>query len=71
MIKHIEPFLVNRQQRDRFKSGHLLHEWKLQYPQIFDNRDFEIAQNQEAYHFYEWLAAILLFHSTGYLSLVE
>lgn len=71
MIKEIGPFLFHTQQRERFKSGHLLREWAKQYPEIFEKRDVEIAQNQESYHFYEWLAAILLFHSTGYRSLVE
>ncbi len=30
-----------------------------------------IAENQPDYHFWEWLAAIVLYHATGYRALVE
>lgn len=32
--------------------------------------EITLAENQPAYHFYEWLAAIILHHATGYRSLV-
>jgi hypothetical protein len=40
---------------------------------LFDKDDRMICRSQHGggYHFYEWLAAILLYESTGYLSLVE
>ena len=40
---------------------------------LFDSDDIRIANNQKqlGYHYYEWLAAILIYHTTGYLSLVE
>ncbi len=59
------------QQRDRFKSGELREQWAKDYPDIFDEKDMEIAKNQPKYHFYEWLAAVLIFHTYGYLSLIE
>jgi hypothetical protein len=40
---------------------------------LFDNDDISIALNQAkmGYHFHEWLAAILLFHTEGLYSLIE
>ncbi|MBN2241017.1 MAG: VRR-NUC domain-containing protein [Dehalococcoidales bacterium] len=40
---------------------------------LFDKQDFKIAMNQAhlGYHFFEWLAAIILYESMGLLSLVE
>jgi hypothetical protein len=64
--------------REQFKTGNLIDSWFVQYPRLFDAMDLEIAKNQRGigkdqrtYHFYEWLAAILIFHTTGYLSLIE
>jgi hypothetical protein len=39
----------------------------------FDEYDLRIAKNQAelGYHYFEWLAAVLLYHTYGYLSLVE
>lgn len=64
-------FLYTSAQREAFRSGVLLEEWASRYPQLFDERDIEITRKQLNYHFFEWLAAILLYESTGYLSLVE
>jgi len=60
-------------QRERFKAGVLWQDWARQYPDIFDDLDRDIARNQAplGYHFFEWLGAIFLYNSTGYLSLVE
>ena len=63
-------FYSNRQ-RDRFKRRELLKEWYEQYPQIFDEDDFRITVKQPNRHFFEWLSAVLIFQSTGYLSLIE
>lgn len=64
---------VHPGQKERFKSEELWREWAEMYPDIFDADDVRIAKSQAylGHHFYEWLAAILLYHSTGYLSLVE
>ena len=49
----------------------LADEWHREYPQLFDDDDLRITQQQEQGHFYEWLAAITLFHRSGVLALVE
>ena len=66
-----QTFYFHPQLREQFKAGNLIDTWFVQYPQLFDPRDLEIAKNQRVYHFYEWLSAIMMFHTTGYLSLVE
>ncbi len=58
-------------QRERFRSGELVKEWSLKYPQLFDDHDVRIANNQLHYHFFEWLGAVLIYESTGSLSLIE
>ena len=58
-------------QRALFAAGPLRERWAERYPDLFDARDLEGARNQPGYHFYEWLAAVSLFESTGWLSLVE
>jgi hypothetical protein len=40
-------------------------------PGSFDDDDLRLANSQPGVHFYEWLGAIVLHHTTGYLSLVE
>ena len=69
----IGTFEVYSAQRERYVSGELWQDWYSKYPFLFDNDDYRLAENQAhlGYHFYEWLAAILVYHSTGYLSLVE
>jgi hypothetical protein len=58
-------------QRDRFRSGELVRIWAKQYPRIFDKDDVRITSKQPNYHFFEWLAAVIIYNSTGYLSLIE
>lgn len=62
---------VRRSQRDLWRAGSLMPEWKLRFPELFDEQDVGIAENQPDYHFWEWLAAIVLYHATGYRALVE
>jgi len=62
---------VRRSQRDLWRAGGLMPEWKLRFPELFDEQDVGIAENQPDYHFWEWLAAIVLYHATGYRALVE
>ena len=64
-------FAVSIEQRDRFINGQLSKDWHEKYPTLFDEDDLRIARTQPRNHFYEWLAAISIYHSTGYYSLVE
>ena len=66
-------FITNDTHREQFQSGYLVEEWSSLYPMLFDSDDKRIALNQRhlGYHYYEWLAAILIYHTTGYLSLIE
>ena len=58
-------------QRNRFRSGELTRIWARQYPKMFDKDDIRITKKQPNYHFFEWLAAVIIYNSTGYLSLIE
>lgn len=54
----------------------LIAKWAEKYPFLFDELDIRTARNQApvpkgGYHFFEWLAAILLYEATGMYSLVE
>ena len=66
-------FTYHAAQRERFRTGALAEQWRLKYPDLFDDRDLELLKtaHQRRYHFFEWLSAILLYEATGYLSLVE
>jgi len=61
------------QQHEDFRDGGLIESWSKLYPQIFDKDDNRIARSQgtRGYHFYEWLGAITIYNTTGYLSLIE
>jgi hypothetical protein len=65
-------FPVSRALQSRWKQGKVAPAWKRQYPQLFDDDDLRLAKSQGhmGYHFYEWLAAIILHHATGYHALV-
>jgi hypothetical protein len=64
-------FPYTEKQRGLFRKGVLVTSWFQKYPRIFDKEDARLAKSQPTYHFFEWLSAILLFESTGYLSLLE
>ena len=70
-ITKIGTVNVAPSQRVRWQSGQLAQEWRTRFPNLFDDDDLRIAASQPGIHFYEWLGAILLHHTTGYLSLVE
>lgn len=70
-MKHLGRIPFDEYQRDRFRNGTLVKEWARKYPSMFDQNDVNNAINQPSYHFFEWLAAIVIFSCTGYLSLVE
>ena len=66
-------FSTSPSQMARFKSGDLWPVWEARYPMLFDSDDIRLARAQAhlGYHFHEWLAAILIYESVGYLSLIE
>jgi len=70
-FKEFGTFTYKQELRDRFRSGDLVEQWANQYPQLFDEKTISHARNQAefGFHFVEWLSAILVWHSTGYLSL--
>lgn len=75
MLQELGTYEYHPRQRERFRTGILLEEWYKAYPFIFDEQDAKIARNQTGatmnYHFFEWLAAVLLYQSFGFYSLVE
>jgi len=66
-------FSYHPNQHQRFRDGSLVEEWLARYPMLFDGDDQNVltTAHQRKYHFLEWLSAILIFESTGYLCLVE
>lgn len=69
----LATFTTHRDQHVLFKSSDLVAEWARSYPMIFGADDVRLASSQGGlgYHFYEWLAAVLVYHTLGHLSLVE
>lgn len=49
----------------------LVDQWAAAYSDIFDADDCRLAKSRPRYHFFEWFAAIHLFHRDGTLSLLE
>lgn len=70
-MKHFGTILFTEEQRKKFRSGKLVKEWARIYKRIFDEDDVRITSKQSSYHFFEWLAAVVIYNTTGYLSLVE
>jgi hypothetical protein len=73
-IVEIGTVEIERAQQARWLSGSLAPEWKRRFPELFDEDDLRLAQGPQGpkgYHFVEWLAAIVLHHTAGYLSLVS
>lgn len=71
-------FPFSPRQREAFTAddSSLISRWATEYDFLFDEMDLSTARNQApirkgGYHFYEWLAAILIYQATGMLSLVE
>lgn len=69
----LATFISSDTLRQRWREGSLAPVWAAAYPELFDPDDLRIARRQAhlGYHFFEWLAAILLFHTQGLSSLVE
>lgn len=70
MFLHIGTVEFEPGQRAAFAAGRLRQRWWREYPELFEPQDAVLAKNQRAYHFYEWLAAIILHQATGYHCLV-
>lgn len=72
-IVEIGSFEIDVNQATRWQSGELPKGWAERFPQLFDADDLRLAgtQGPKGYPFSEWLGAIILFHLTGYLSLVS
>jgi hypothetical protein len=64
-------FVFDPRLRESWKTGDLPRKWKDRYPKLFDEQDFAQSRSQPNNHFFEWLAAILLYEATGRLSLIE
>jgi hypothetical protein len=64
-------FIYRESDRENFSCGELRLLWKRKYPFIFSDQDFQIAINQPRYHFFEWLGAVMIFETTGFLSFIE
>jgi hypothetical protein len=70
-IVTIGPIEFHPEQRRKFGQGSLREEWIERYPQLFDKDDSRRARSwKRPVYFFEWLAAIVLYHSTGYYSLI-
>lgn len=63
-------FEVGLAERESFINGPLRKTWFEKYPTLFDELDYSQAIHQPNYHFYEWRAAILLYETTGNLSML-
>jgi len=65
-------FYYDAELRKTFRQGTLGDEWKNRYPQLFDDKDFELYESQhKTYHFCEWYAAIILWETLGYHSMAK
>ncbi|WP_106477670.1 VRR-NUC domain-containing protein [Phytohalomonas tamaricis] len=66
-------FVFHPERREKFRTGELSEEWVKRYPDLFDSDDVRIltTEHQRKYHFFEWLSSVLLYESTGYVSLME
>lgn len=60
-------------QFEKIKHAQSVSKWKEIYTDIFDEDDLRLAQSQGklGYKFYEWLSAITIYNTIGYLSLIE
>lgn len=69
----LETFTVSAAERDSYQRGVLWQRWLVDYPMLFDESDRDKAEKNacRGIGFYEGLAAIRLFETTGYLALVD
>lgn len=71
LFHELPPITVSYAERERFRAGELRAEWATSYPGIFDKHELRTVINQTGGHFVEWFAAVHLFETTGWLSLIE
>jgi hypothetical protein len=75
LFSELGVFEYHLSQRERFRTGKLWEHWAEAYPKVFDADDIRIARTQAGppnnLHFFEWLAAVLIYQSFGYLSLLQ
>jgi hypothetical protein len=69
-VRPVNTIWFDQALRDQWPKP-LADQWSRQYPRLFDIDDLRITREQRDKHFYEWLTAICLFHTSGALSLVE
>lgn len=62
---------IHPRQYERFKSGELWKSWRAQHRDLFDEHDEQEVRSQAhlGRHFFEWMAAVLIFNATGSRSL--
>ena len=72
MFRDLGTIPFHESQKRAYREGILWKEWADRYPELFDDLDLSQAKSQAdlGYHFFEWLAAIVLYSTTGHLSLV-
>lgn len=73
-MRPIGTLELSKHQQTLWRKGSLHRDWARRYPELFDEQDIGIltrTERQRQHHFAEWLAAIFLFHSTGFHALVE
>jgi hypothetical protein len=57
--------------REMFTAGLLRDYWFNSYSMLFDEGDLRLATTQPKNHFFEWMAAVVIYETTGWLTLVE
>lgn len=58
-------------EKGKFEKGLLQKDWFEEYPFLFDEHDARLATSWTVRHYFEWKAAIFLYETYGYLSLLE
>ena len=73
MFEMLCEISTSRFQFEKFKSGELYEEWFRVFPELFDEDDIRVARTQAklGLHYFEWLSALTVYQSLGYLSLIE
>ena len=72
MFETLCEISTSRFQFEKFKSGELYEEWFRVFPELFDEDDIRVARTQAklGLHYFEWLSALTVYQSLGYLSLI-
>ena len=73
MFETLFEIPTSRFQFEKFKTGELYEEWFHAFPELFDEDDIRVARTQAkmGVHYFEWLSALTVYQSLGYLSLIE